>query len=63
MNKREIKQKIQKARNNINTAIIALHTTKYFLDNGAHKHICEAIVMLADIQKNLHPDDPHLNLE
>ncbi len=63
MNKREIRQKIQKARNNLSTAIVALHTTKYFLDNGAHKHVCEAIVMLTDIQRNLSPSDPHLNLE
>ncbi len=63
MSKKETKQHLIKARTYIGKAMLEIRAAKQDLDNGAHKHLCEAIVSLGDSYNSLSPSDPHLNLE
>jgi len=63
MSKREVQQQLATARARIAGAMHDIRRAKEYTDNGAHKHLCEAIIMLGDIHKNLSPNDPHLELE
>jgi hypothetical protein len=63
MSKREIRNHLMHARAQLGRAIMDIRAAKEYTDNGPHKHLCEQIVVLTDVLKNLLPNDPHLDLE